>query len=119
MILVLLAYMCYLLSHIKASNIKIGLDDFGTGYSSLGMLKSLPVDTLKIDKSLIKNITKSTKEQSIFEAIITLGKALDLNIVVEGVETPAQTAFLAKSTCDMLQGFYFNKPLEVSQFEKQ
>ncbi len=68
---------------------------------------------------MIDNITNNIKEQAIFESIITVGKALDLKVVAEGIETEEQRQFLAKSLCDELQGFYFSKPLESSIFENK
>jgi EAL domain-containing protein (putative c-di-GMP-specific phosphodiesterase class I) len=110
--------MSLLLQHIKDKQISIALDDFGLGYSCLAVLKSLPLNTLKIDKSLIDNIPHNLQEQAILESIVTVAKALNLRVVTEGIETDEQRNFLAQLQCDELQGFYFSKPLELSAFEQ-
>ena len=111
--------MSILLKHIQEQKIQIALDDFGVGYSSLAVLKSLPLNTLKIDKSLVSNVTDNIQEQAILESIIKVGKVLNLNIVAEGIETKEQNNFLAQIPCDELQGFYFSKPLTLSDFENK
>ena len=95
--------------------IGISIDDFGTGYSSLTYLKQLPVTELKIDKSFIHDIGKSKNNESIVRAIINLAKTLDLNIVAEGVETQKQLDFLTENKCNIIQGYYFSKPLSASE----
>ena len=88
----------------------VAIDDFGTGYSSLNYLKSLPIDTLKIDQVFIHDIENDQNSQAIVKAIITLAHNLELNVVAEGVETEVQFEFLKENKCDYLQGFYFSKP---------
>ena len=92
----------------------ISIDDFGTGYSSLTYLKQLPVKELKIDKSFIHDIDKNKTSEAIVKAIIELAKTLNLDTVAEGVETKKQVAFLTKNKCNLIQGFYFSKPLSTS-----
>ncbi len=101
---------------LRKIGIRVSLDDFGTGYSSFSYLKHLPVNTLKIDKSFIRDI-ETDKERSITEAIILLAHRLNLTVVAEGVETCNQYEFLTTQGCDMLQGYLFSKPLEAGEIE--
>lgn len=94
----------------------IALDDFGTGYSSLSRLKELPLDCLKIDRSFIAAMGTDDKSLEIVQAVCTLGKALDLQLVAEGVETPQQLKFLRQMGCDKVQGFLLAKPMPVAEF---
>lgn len=105
-----------LLTRIKNMGVRLAIDDFGTGYSSLAKIKHFPVDTLKIDRSFIRNIARDPEDQAIAEAIIAMGKTLNLTVVAEGVETPEQMKFLDEHTCDQMQGFYFSKPVKPEQF---
>jgi len=98
--------------------VRIAIDDFGTGYSSLSTLKQLPIDTLKIDRSFVRDLETNAEDRGLAEAIITLAKTLNLHLVAEGVETRAQADFLRKRGCDELQGYYFSKPLPAKQFER-
>lgn len=99
-----------LLARIKRLGVFISIDDFGIGYSSLAQLRHLPVDSLKIDRSFISALSSNTTDQSIAQAIITMGKSLSLNVIAEGVETAEQQAFLRAIACDDMQGFYFSRP---------
>ncbi len=105
-----------ILSRIKAMGIRLAIDDFGTGYSSLSQLKNFPVDTLKIDRSFVRNIPDNSDDKAITEAIIAMGKTLSLTVVAEGVETKDQMEFLQEHACDEIQGFYFSKPILPDQF---
>lgn len=96
---------------IKELGVRIALDDFGTGYSSLSYLKTLPIDTVKIDREFIKDIPDSESDMQISSVIIFLAKQLHFEVVAEGVETAEQLAFLKASHCDLAQGFYFSKPV--------
>jgi len=100
-----------LLRAIKASGVHIAMDDFGTGYSSLAQIKRFPIDTLKIDRSFIRDIPRNTEDKAIAEAIIAMGKTLAMTVVAEGVETAEQAEFLRTRGCDEMQGYYFSKPL--------
>lgn len=96
--------------------LRIALDDFGTGYSSLSYLGKFPIDTLKIDRSFLKNVRPHSSEAALAAAIIALAKNLQLNLVGEGVESREQLDFLRTHGCPMCQGFYFGKPQQADSF---
>lgn len=98
------------------SGVNIALDDFGTGYSSLNYLITLPVNTLKIDKSFIDNI-KSDKNKAVINSIVHLSKSLKYKIITEGVETKEQMDLLTGLGCNIIQGYYFSKPLPENEIE--
>ena len=106
------------LHELKLMGIKVAIDDFGTGYSSLNYLKRFPIDTLKIDKTFVSDVCKDPHDTAIVRAIITLGHALDLTVIAEGVETQEQLQYLSSLGCDMVQGFLFSKSLPASVFEE-
>jgi diguanylate cyclase (GGDEF)-like protein/PAS domain S-box-containing protein len=105
-----------LLTAIKAMGVRLAIDDFGTGYSSLGQLKNFPIDTLKVDRSFIRDIATNAGDKAITEAIIAMGKTLSLTVVAEGVETEEQEAFLRGQACDEMQGYYFSRPIPADEF---
>jgi len=107
-----------ILKQLMNMGISIALDDFGTGYSSLSYLRKIPINTLKIDKSFIDNITSNQKEESIINNIIEMAHSLGLIVVAEGVETKEQLLVLKERKCDYIQGFYFSKPLPADEIEK-
>lgn len=107
-----------ILRDLSDLNVKVALDDFGTGYSSLSYLNDLPIQTLKIDRSFIKNIVEVDQEYAIVDAIIVLAHALDLQVIAEGVETTIQLEYLKDRSCDQLQGYLINKPLPNEQIPK-
>ncbi len=90
---------------------RIAIDDFGTGYSSLNYLRHFRIDTLKIDRSFVSEVTNDRNLAAISSAIIALGHGLGLTVVAEGVETDAQRAFLASAGCDILQGYLIGRPM--------
>ena len=102
------------LKRLKKMGIKIALDDFGTGYSSLSYLKKFPIDVLKIDQSFIRDMTSDSKDARIACAIIDMGHSLGQKVVAEGVEDETQLIFLNKRKCDIIQGYFFSRPLPVS-----
>ena len=105
-----------LLHAIKGLGVRIAIDDFGTGYSSLAQLKRFPIDTLKVDRSFIREVVEDRDDQAITEAIIAMGKSLSLTIVAEGVETREQQTFLRQRACDEMQGYYFSRPVDAGDF---
>ena len=106
------------LSDLNAYGVGIHIDDFGTGYSSLSYLAQLPVQTLKIDQSFVANLTESEANTRVVQAIIALGKAMELEIVAEGVETDQQYAILRRLGCDLVQGFFVAKPMPADEFQR-
>jgi EAL domain-containing protein (putative c-di-GMP-specific phosphodiesterase class I) len=104
------------LADIKQMGVRLAIDDFGVGYSSLTHLKRFPIDTLKVDRSFIRDIPQDTDDMAIAEAIITMGKSLNLTVVAEGVETLEQETFLREHACDETQGYYFARPIASGDF---
>jgi EAL domain-containing protein (putative c-di-GMP-specific phosphodiesterase class I) len=98
----------YALKHL---GVHISMDDFGTGYSSLGMLKRLPIDTLKLDRSFLRDIETSVDDAAISRAVIVLAHGMKLTVTAEGVETESQLAFLRRHRCDHAQGFLLCRPV--------
>jgi EAL domain-containing protein (putative c-di-GMP-specific phosphodiesterase class I) len=105
-----------LLTAIKQLGVRLAIDDFGTGYSSLGQLKHFPIDTLKVDRSFIRDLATDSEDKAITSAIIAMGKTLSLTVVAEGVETAEQQEFLRGQACDEMQGYYFSKPIAPDDF---
>jgi EAL domain-containing protein (putative c-di-GMP-specific phosphodiesterase class I)/FixJ family two-component response regulator len=103
------------LQGLRDDGVRIGIDDFGTGYSILKFLKQLPVDTLKIDRSLIRQLDTNGSDEAIVAAIVALARSLGLEVVAEGVETPGQLQILAHHGCEVAQGFYFSRPLPADK----
>ena len=111
--------MSRIINGLRAEGIGTSIDDFGTGYSSLNMLKMTNVDLLKIDKSFVpmdENRAYEEKDVLMFESIARMAKALEIQIIAEGVETEEQYEYLKSAGCDMIQGYYFDKPLPEIEF---
>ena len=110
-------YSISLLTELSDIGVNLALDDFGTGYSSLSYLKKVPIDTLKIDRSFVQDITTNKNDKAIANTIIAMARSLGLQVVGEGVETAEQFEFLLHSGCDYIQGYYFGKPLPADKLE--
>lgn len=111
-------YTIQVLNKLKEMGVHISIDDFGTGHSSLHYLSKLPVDTMKIDQSFIRNMTNSYNDLSILEAIISMANTLHLNVIAEGVETKSQMDMLVSLGCYEMQGFWFSRPIPAEDFEQ-
>jgi len=105
------------LQAIRAMRVSVAIDDFGTGFSSLSCLSKLPLDTLKIDRSFINDMTAGQSGLALVSAIINLAHSLKLNVVAEGVETKEQSRLLRFMNCDEIQGYLFSRPLPTEIFE--
>jgi len=97
---------------------KIEMDDFGSGYSSLNMLTSMPIDALKMDKAFIRNIQPGNKEMELVTLVLKIAQALGVPVIAEGVETEEECKLLKDAGCDIIQGYYFSKPLPPEDFSK-
>ena len=106
-------------SKLKSFGFKVSMDDFGAGYSSLNSLKELPLDIIKLDAEFFRGVDDIDRSNLIVGETIALAKKLGMEIVAEGIETREQVDFLAKQDCDLIQGFYFSKPLPVKEFEER
>ena len=106
-----------LLDKLKQWGFRIALDDFGTGYSSLQYLRTLPLTTLKIDKSFIDSIENNKKAESIVRQIIEIGHEMELCVIAEGVELEKQRDVLRRLSCDLIQGYFYSRPLTLEQTE--
>jgi diguanylate cyclase (GGDEF)-like protein len=107
------------LEELKQMGISLAIDDFGTGHSSLNYLRRFPVDTLKIDRSFVSDISKSPEDSILINGIIALAKSLHLKVIAEGVETHEQKVYLQEQKCDWVQGYYLYKPMAADIFEQQ
>lgn len=105
------------LEALHAMGVRLSVDDFGTGYSSLGYLKRLPVTELKLDRSFVRDLETDTDDRALARAVISIGSALELQVVAEGVETPAQYDFLCSEGCTAGQGWLFARPMPADAFE--
>ena len=104
------------LKALKEAGLSLSIDDFGTGYSSLSYLKRFPIDTIKIDRSFVKDLHQDTDDAAICAAILAMSQQLGLNVVAEGVETREQLDFLRRHKCDHIQGYICSKPLPADEF---
>src|SRR5712664_685078 len=103
------------LASLSSLGIRLAIDDFGTGYSSLSTLKRFPINTIKVDRSFIRDLPGAPEDRAITEAIIAMGRTLSMTVIAEGVETKAQADYLRSKTCDEFQGFYFRKPMPAAE----
>jgi diguanylate cyclase (GGDEF)-like protein/PAS domain S-box-containing protein len=104
------------LSRLKSMGVRISIDDFGRGYSSLSYLKRFPIDTVKIDKDFVRDLTSDNNDAAIVTAIVSMAHALKLHVVAEGVETEEQLAFLQGLGCKVAQGHFFGRPVPAEEF---
>ena len=104
------------LNELAELGVTIAIDDFGTGYSSLSYLKRFPLDVLKIDRSFVRDVNDDADDAAIVDAILAMSRRLGLDVVAEGVETPEQLAFLQAHDCHRVQGYFFSKPLILTEF---
>jgi diguanylate cyclase (GGDEF)-like protein len=107
----------YTLRELKVLGVRISMDDFGTGYSSLNYLKRFPIDTLKLDQTFIRDVNKDPSDAAIVSSVIAMAHNLNLKVVAEGVERKEQLDFLTRQGCDIVQGYYFSKPLPPESLE--
>ena len=107
-----------ILKAVQSRGIRLAIDDFGTGYSSMSLMKQFPIDTIKIDRSFVRDLPRDSEDQAIAQAIISMGKALGMTVIAEGVETAEQQAFLRNHFCDEMQGYLFSKPLPAPQLAR-
>ncbi|MBQ8964492.1 MAG: EAL domain-containing protein [Clostridia bacterium] len=110
--------MIELITRLRAKGFEIEMDDFGSGYSSLNMLSYMPIDVLKMDMQFVRNITQSEKDFKLVEVVLDIARYLKVPVVAEGVETEAQLKMLKGAGCDLVQGFYFSRPLPPEEFER-
>ncbi|MEH6576928.1 MAG: EAL domain-containing protein [Amphritea sp.] len=107
------------LKQVKAMGIGLSMDDFGTGYSSLSYLKQFPFDTLKIDRSFVRDLGTDPGDQQLIVASIAMAKGLGLKVIAEGVEDSEQLSFLQSAGCDAVQGFYLGRPVDAEHFSEK
>jgi len=107
-----------IMREISELNVNFAIDDFGTGYSSIGYLKKMPINTLKIDRSYIGNMDKDTESETIVSSVILMAKSLGLSVVAEGAEKAEQVNLLRSMGCNIVQGYYFGKPMPLDEFRQ-
>ncbi|PLX70758.1 MAG: hypothetical protein C0602_04445 [Denitrovibrio sp.] len=108
----------YVMNEMSKMNLKFAIDDFGTGYSSISYLKKMPISTLKIDKSFVDYIDSDAENESIVSSVILMAKSLGISVVAEGAETEAQVELLKQMGCNIVQGYFFGKPMPLEEFRQ-
>jgi len=106
------------IEELRGKGYEIEMDDFGSGYSSLNMLSSMPIDVLKMDIAFIQNIERNEQDFRLVELIVDLARNLKVPVIAEGVETVGQLKLLKDAGCDIVQGYYFSRPLPADEFER-
>ncbi len=104
--------------NLQSAGFRIEMDDFGSGYSSLNMLSSIPIDVIKLDINFIRNMFDSEKNMQMLKLMMQIKDSLGVPVVAEGVETKEQLDLLKEMGCDIVQGYYFSKPVPAEEFEK-
>ena len=107
-----------IIGELKDCGFEIEMDDFGSGYSSLNMISELPIDVLKMDMKFIRNVAINETDRRLVALILDIAKHLNLTVVAEGVENREQLKILKKAGCDMVQGYYFSRPVSADEFEE-
>jgi diguanylate cyclase (GGDEF)-like protein len=107
-----------MLSDLKKIGVKLSIDDFGTGFSSLNVLKSLPIDCIKIDQSFVRDISVDSNTAAIVKTIIHMGNNLNFDLIAEGIESPDQVSFLVENGCQLGQGYAYSRPVPAEEIEK-
>ena len=108
-----------ILGSIKKLGVRIALDDFGTGYSSLNHIREIPFDVIKVDQSFIKDLEKDDYAKSFIKMVAELAEAIGVNLCVEGVETESQYEMLSNMRVNLVQGYYFDRPMQLKAFEEK
>ena len=103
---------------LRNKGVRIALDDFGTAFASLSYLRSFPFDTIKIDRSFVRDLPQRSDCAAIIEAVVNLARKLNMRSVAEGIETSEQLAAVSESGCDEVQGYFFNRPVPASEIRK-
>ena len=104
------------IENLRSDGFMIEMDDFGSGYSSLNMLTTIPIDALKMDMKFIRNMQKDEKSMKLVELVLDIAKFLQVPVIAEGVETEEQLMLLKERGCDIIQGYYFSKPVQPEDF---
>jgi EAL domain-containing protein (putative c-di-GMP-specific phosphodiesterase class I) len=107
------------LQTLRETGVRVSVDDFGTGYSSLSYIRKLPLDSIKIDQSFVRQVSPPPRDTAIVSAIIAMARSLKLRVIAEGVEMTEELEFLNAEGCDEAQGFYLGRPVPADQFAKQ
>ena len=105
-----------ILRRLKSLGVKIAMDDFGTGYASMSSLQSFPFDKIKIDQSFVAGVENNAQSAVIVRSILGLGKALDIPVIAEGVETEGERLFLIREGCEEIQGYLIGRPLPIASY---
>ncbi len=106
------------LRDLSGEGMRVAIDDFGTGYSSLDQLRRMPVDVVKVDRSFVSRMCEGTTDSELVAAVVGMGRALNLVVIAEGIETPEQAAALRDLGCGFGQGFLYARPLPAEKFDQ-
>jgi EAL domain-containing protein (putative c-di-GMP-specific phosphodiesterase class I) len=111
--------MLEVMRNLKELNMNLSIDDFGSGYSSLNLLSQLDFQVLKLDKAFLESGTEDEKVKKVVDSVISMAKKLDMKVVAEGVERKDELEMLKSLSCDLIQGYYFDRPIPVKDFERR